>query len=70
MTAIGDIFKPGDDVPASGIYRVIHDPKHDQEHEVTCVFGKKFPPCGKCAHPRFVLVRAAHHIATHKHFLG
>jgi hypothetical protein len=52
---IGDIFKPGDSVPASGIYRVIHDPAHAQEHDVTCVYGKKFPPCRGCKHPRFVL---------------
>lgn len=68
MASIGDIFKPGQDVPHSGIYRVIHDPNHAQEHEVTCAFGKKFPPCHGCVHPRFVLVRAAHHVDTHEHF--
>jgi hypothetical protein len=68
MAVIGDVFKPGDTVPASGIYRVIHDPAHAQEHEVTCVRGKRFPPCGTCKHPKFVLVKAAHHIETHEHF--
>jgi hypothetical protein len=66
--SVGDTFKPGDPVPTSGIYKVIHDPEHAQSHEVTCVYGKKFPPCHGCAHPRFVLVRAAHHIETHEHF--
>jgi hypothetical protein len=68
MAKIGDVFKPGQDVPHSGIYKVIHDRSHAEEHEVTCVFGKKFPPCRECTHPRFVLVRAAHHISTHDHF--
>ena len=67
--SIGDVFKPGQEVPNSGIYRVVHDPVHSQEHEVTCVYGKVFPPCNHCGHHvRFVLVRAAHHVATHDHF--
>jgi hypothetical protein len=69
MATVGDIFKPGQEVPHSGIYRVIHDPNHSEEHEVTCVYGKVFPPCNHCGHHvRFVLVRAAHHIETHDHF--
>ncbi|MGF7181646.1 hypothetical protein HDF11_003167 [Tunturiibacter psychrotolerans] len=66
MANVGDVFKPGQDIPHSGIYRVVHDPNHAKEHEVTCVYGKRFPPCRGCAHPRFVLVRAAHHIETHE----
>ncbi len=60
-------FKPGDKVPKSGIYKVTHD-SHSVPHEVTCIIGKTFPPCNSCDHPRFVLVRAAHHIETHEHF--
>ena len=60
-------YKPGEDVPKSGIYKVTHD-SHSPSHEVTCVYGKKFPPCRSCKHPRFELVRAAHHIETHEHF--
>lgn len=67
-TKIGDEFTPGQPVPHSGIYRVIHDPSHAQEHDVTCVFGKKFPPCRGCQHPRFVLKKAARHIETHELF--
>lgn len=71
MANIGDIFKPGEEVPHSGIYRVVHDTHHAQEHEVTCVYGKRFPPCNNCGHGvRFVLVRAAHHIDTHEYFKG
>lgn len=65
----GDVFKPGDIVKQSGIYRVVHDPVHHKEHEVTCVYGKKFPPCRNCGrHVRFVLERAAMHIENHKEF--
>jgi hypothetical protein len=61
-------FAPGDQVKNSGIYKVTHDKNHAQEHEVTCVAGKVFPPCRGCQHPRFVLVRAARHIETHELF--
>jgi len=65
----GDTFKPGDVCPQSGIYRVVHDPRHTAEHEVTVVNGERFPPCNHCGnHPRFVLERPAHHLATHEHF--
>jgi hypothetical protein len=70
MTAsVGDEFKPGDRVQASGIYRVTHDKNHTAAHDVTCVYGKIFPPCNGCGkHPRFVLVRAAKHIENHEDF--
>jgi hypothetical protein len=64
-------YKPGDEVKNSGIYRVVHDTNHASEHEVTCVYGKKFPPCNHCGHHvRFVLVRAAQHIEHNEHFKG
>jgi hypothetical protein len=61
-------YKPGDIVPESGIYRVKHDPKHAAAHEVTCIEGKKFPPCKGCDHPTFVLVKAAIHIKDQRSF--
>lgn len=64
-------FKPGDTVDKSGIYRVVHDKNHAAEHEVTCVRGKKFPPCRGCGQGvRFVLVKAALHIEEDDHFKG
>ncbi len=64
-----EIYKPGDKVPVSGIYKVVHDKNHVQEHEVTVVYGGHFPPCNHCGpHPRFTLVKSAHHIATHSSF--
>jgi hypothetical protein len=68
MTTEKTEFKPGDKVEESGVYKVTHDSTHAQAHEVTCVFGKTFPPCGGCKHPRFILVRAAQHIEHHEHF--
>lgn len=66
---VGDEFKPGDKVERSGIYRVVHDQNHAQEHEVTCVYGKRFPPCNHCGNDvRFVLVRGARHIETDENF--
>ena len=66
---VGDVFSPGDKVEASGIYTVIHDRKHHESHDVTCVYGKHFPPCAGCSkHVRFRLKRAATHIDNHKQF--
>ena len=73
MTTIADIkrniYKPGDEVPTSGIYKVVHDTVHKEEHEVTAVAGEHFPPCNHCGkHPRFQLLYSAHHISRHKNF--
>jgi hypothetical protein len=66
---MAETYKPGDKVPKSGIYKVVHDRIHIEEHEVTAVINEPFPPCIHCGnHPRFTLVRAAHHLATHKDF--
>lgn len=63
------IYKPGQEVPQSGIYKVTHDVVHHEEHEVTAIMGEHFPPCNHCGHhPRYALVRAAHHISNHKYF--
>jgi hypothetical protein len=64
-----DIFKPGDEVRRSGVYRVIHADQHAKPHEVTCVYSDRFPPCRDCRQDvRFVLVRPAQHVASHEHF--
>ena len=69
MVRIGDEFKAGQDVPNSGIYKVLHGAKHAEEHEVTCVYGNKFPPCNHCGKDvRFVLVIAVRHVELDKHF--
>lgn len=69
MAKIGDVFKPGEKVPCSGIYSVTHDNKHALPHEVTCIYNKVFPPCNHCGkHPRFKLVKAAQHVDLNEHF--
>lgn len=51
-------YKPGDVVPASGIYRVEHE-SHRLMHEVTLLAENVFPRCRECnAAVRFELVRA------------
>ena len=67
--SVGQLFKPGDTVDASGIYTVIHDHNHHQPHDVTCVYGKTFPPCRGCG--RGVEFRAkylAEHISNNSQF--
>ena len=65
----GQVLKPGEDCPLSGVYGVVHDPVHTKEHEVTCVYGKKFPPCNNCGHDvRFVLKRGAHEVDVDDNF--
>lgn len=63
------VFKPGDEVPKSGIYKVAHHGGHAAEHEVTCLRGEQFPPCHTCGHHvRFALERSAHHVRSHECF--
>jgi hypothetical protein len=63
------VFRTGETVKISGIYEVDHDPAHTQRHEVTCVEGKKFPPCRTCQHPLFKVVHAAEHIEKNVHLI-
>jgi hypothetical protein len=68
MAALGDLFRSGDRVQHSGVYRVFHNPEHAEPHEVTCVYGKRLPRCQRCEHARFMLVRGAENIETEIHF--
>jgi hypothetical protein len=69
MADVGEVFKPGEKCDASGIYTVIHDSQHRQTHEVTCVYGKPFPPCNHCGrNVRFKLKYKAIHIESHESF--
>lgn len=68
-----DVFKPGEKVPTSGIYDVIHDKldgdDHAHPHQVTVISGTVFPPCRGCkGSVRFRLHHAAEHLDAHDHF--
>jgi hypothetical protein len=64
-------FGPGQKVPRSGVYRVTHDSDHAVPHDVTCIFGKTFPPCVHCGEaPRFTLVRYAKDVESEDNFTG
>ena len=73
MNSYVNEFKPGDKVPTSGIYDVIHDrldgDDHAHPHQITAISGKVFPPCRGCTGSvRFRLHQAAEHVETHDHF--
>jgi hypothetical protein len=64
------LHRQGSIVPESGVYEVIHDKGHAQKHEVTCIEGRRFPPCRTCHDAvQFRLVRGAVHIENH-HLFG
>lgn len=65
----GQVFKPGEECPLSGVYRAVHDQGHTKDHEVTCVYREKFPPCNNCGHNvRFVLERGAPRVDVDDNF--
>lgn len=68
-----DELKPGDKVPTSGIYDVIHDKldgdDHAQPHQVTVISGTVFPPCRGCkGSVSFRLHQAAERLEAHHQF--
>jgi hypothetical protein len=66
---VGSEFKPGQRVPQSGIYQVVHDRGHKTPHDVTCVFKEPFPPCRECGTGvRFVLKVPAQHVGQNEFF--
>jgi hypothetical protein len=66
---VGDTFTPRQKVPQSGIYDVLHDAAHAQQHQVICVYGELFPPCRTCKYDvKFRLAIAAIHVKDHAQF--
>jgi hypothetical protein len=56
-------YTPGDTVPSSGIYEVIHEHENKKPHEVIALQGELFPVCRTCQREvKFKLVKAAKHI--------
>jgi hypothetical protein len=54
-----EVYKPGDEVPESGVYSIRHY-LHRENHSATIFKGERFPRCAHCGNAvRFVLVRRA-----------
>jgi hypothetical protein len=55
----GGRYKTGEEIPASGVYRVAHS-AHRLPHEVMLLRGERFPKCQLCSGSvTFRLLRAA-----------
>ncbi|PYX99596.1 MAG: hypothetical protein DMG64_19020, partial [Acidobacteria bacterium] len=56
--------KPGEAVPESGIYDVLHSHCTSDVRQATFVAGQQFPPCRVCgSRVRFQLKQAIPHIS-------
>lgn len=63
------LFKPGDTVPESGIYEVVHEGDHRQAHDAVMIHGDLFPTCETCNEQvRFRIVRTAPYIFQDQDF--
>jgi hypothetical protein len=71
MKSKGERFGAGAAIPNSGIYAAVHTGHPKEDHEVTCLRGRKFPSCRECGSKvEFVLVRKAKHVKSHELFSG
>jgi len=74
VACAGAVFKPGDTVPVSGIYDVMHDridgQEHAGQHQIMVIAGKKFASCKVCqAWVRYRLHSTAEPIVAHDYFV-
>ncbi len=60
------MYRPGQRVEQSGIYRVVLDDGSGEYFEVTSVEGEHFPPTRNGKRARYELVRAAAHAREHE----
>ena len=64
------IFLPGQPVPETGIYEVVHDRGHRPSHEAVMHRQDLFPVCDQCdTRVRFKLVRTAPYIFDDEDFI-
>jgi len=62
---MSDIFRAGDTVPGSGIYKVVHHNTHIPTHYVTAIYGDTFPRRRRCSNRvRFEIALAAVHVGA------
>ena len=65
------VFLPGQPVPETGIYEVIHDRAHRASHEAVMHREDLFPVCDQCdTRVRFKLVRTAPYIFDDEDFIS
>ena len=59
-------YKPGEDVPLTGVYKVSHWDNHHHHTKLICLSGERFPPCNVCGERvQFRLDRPHHSSAEH-----
>jgi hypothetical protein len=57
-------YLPGDAVPQSGVYRVLHK-EHRAAHENSFLKGQRFPECKRCKKDvRFEFLQGEHGVAA------
>ena len=62
------IYRAGEPIPESGIYRISHS-EHRLPHEVTLLRGQRFPKCEKCGElVEFELMKGVPHIGSGANF--
>lgn len=63
-----EFYQPGDEVPESGVYQVLHY-RHRLYHEVVICRGGQFPSCAECGNNlRYRVVRTAPPIEEDRNF--
>ena len=66
---MSEVFRPGDRVPATGIYKVVHEYQHYPTHHVTVLCGDLFPTCLGCSERvQFEVALSAVHVNAHPQF--
>jgi len=62
-------FWPGEKIPATGIYSVVHTNNHTNPHDVTIASDGEFPLCNECGdRVYFTLNKAGQNIALNPYF--
>ena len=62
-------FWPGETIPATGIYSVVHTNNHANPHDVTIASDGEFPPCNECGdRVYFSLTKAGQNITLNPYF--
>jgi len=62
-------YWPGEKVPSSGVYRVVHTNNHTAAHDVTIARQSEFPLCNECgSRVYFILTKRGENIALNTYF--